>query len=51
MLKQQLRDELKQAMLDKDEMKKSVLRMLISAIGYYEIEKVGLGMKQLMKIS
>ena len=43
MLKQQLRDELKQAMLDKDEMKKSVLRMLISAIGYYEIEKGGAG--------
>lgn len=43
MLKQQLRDALKQAMFAKDEMKKSVLRMLISAIGYYEIEKGGAG--------
>lgn len=43
MTKQQLQDDLKQAMLAKDEMKKSVLRMLISAIGYYEIQKGGAG--------
>jgi uncharacterized protein YqeY len=41
MTKQQLQDELKQAMLAKDTMKTSVLRMLISAIGYYEIQKGG----------
>lgn len=43
MTKQQLQDELKQAMLSKDETKTSVLRMLISAIGYYEIQKGGAG--------
>lgn len=43
MLKQQLKDELKQAMLAKDTMKLSVLRMLISALGYYEIQKGGAG--------
>lgn len=43
MLKQQLKDELKEAMLAKDETKKSVLRMLISGIGYYEIQKGGAG--------
>ena len=43
MLKQQLRDELKQAMLAKNADKTSVLRMLISAIGYYEIQKGGAG--------
>ncbi|MEK7570928.1 MAG: GatB/YqeY domain-containing protein [Patescibacteria group bacterium] len=43
MLKEQLREELKQAMFAKDETKKSVLRMLISAIGYFEIEKGGAG--------
>lgn len=41
MLKQQLKDELKQAMLSKDTVKTSVLRMVISAIGYYEIQKGG----------
>jgi uncharacterized protein len=41
MLKQQLKDELKQSMLAKDVVKTSVLRMLISAIGYYEIQKGG----------
>ena len=41
MLKQQLKDELKQAMLAKDTTKTSVLRMVISAIGYYEIQKGG----------
>lgn len=43
MLKQQLRDELKQAMLAKDTIRTSVLRMLISGIGYYEIQKGGAG--------
>ena len=41
MLKQQLKDELKQSMLAKDATKTSVLRMVISAIGYYEIQKGG----------
>ncbi len=43
MLKQQLKDELKQSVLAKDEMKTSVLRMVISAIGYYETQKGGAG--------
>lgn len=43
MLKQKLKEELKQAMLSKDVLKTSVLRLLISAIGYYEINKGGAG--------
>lgn len=43
MLQQKLREELKQAMLSKDVLKTSVLRLLISAIGYYEIQKGGAG--------
>ncbi len=43
MLKQQLKDELKQSMLAKDSVKTSVLRMVISVIGYYEIQKGGAG--------
>ena len=43
MLKQQLRDELKKSMLAHDAVKTSVLRMLISAIRYYEIQKGGAG--------
>lgn len=43
MLKQKIQDELKQAMLSRDEMKTSVLRMLKSAVGYYEINKGGAG--------
>ncbi len=43
MLRQQLQEELKQSMLAKDAEKTSVLRMLISAIGYYEINKGGAG--------
>jgi len=43
MTKQQLQDELKQAMLAKDTTTTSALRMLISAIGYYEIQKGGAG--------
>ncbi len=43
MTKQELQTELKQAMLNRDEAKKSTLRMLISAIGYFEIKKGGAG--------
>lgn len=43
MTKQQLQEELKQSMLAKTADKTSVLRMLISAIGYYEIQKGGAG--------
>ncbi len=43
MLKQQLRDELKQSMLARNELKTSVLRLLLSAINYYEIQKGGAG--------
>ena len=43
MTKQQLKEELKQAMLAKDTEKTSTLRMVISALGYYEIEKGGAG--------
>lgn len=43
MYKKDLQEELKQSMLAKSELKTSVLRMLISAIGYYETEKGGAG--------
>lgn len=43
MSKKQLQEELKQSMLTRDTVKTSVLRMLISAIGYYEIQKGGAG--------
>ncbi len=43
MLKQKIQDELKQAMLSRNELKTSVLRMLKSAITYYEIQKGGAG--------
>jgi len=43
MLKQKLKDELKQSMLARNELKTSVLRMLLSAINYYEIQKGGAG--------
>lgn len=43
MRKQQLQEELKQSMLARDELKTSVLRMLLSAINYYEIQKGGAG--------
>ena len=43
MLKQKLKEELKLSMLAKDVLKTSVLRMLISAITYYEIQKGGAG--------
>lgn len=37
--KQKLQEELRQATLAKDELKTSVLRLLLSSINYYEIEK------------
>ena len=43
MLKQKLREELKRSMLARDELTTSVLRMVLSAINYYEIEKGGAG--------
>lgn len=43
MLKQQLKNELKDSMLAKQELRTSVLRMLLSAITYYEIQKGGAG--------
>lgn len=43
MTKQELQQQLKEAMLTKDVKKTSVLRMLISAIGYMEIQKGGAG--------
>lgn len=43
MLKQKIRDDLKNSMLAKDEARTSTLRLLISAIGYYEINKGGAG--------
>ncbi len=43
MLKQNLQEELKQSMLARDELKTSVLRMLLSAVNYYEIQKGGAG--------
>lgn len=42
MLKQKFQEELKQSMLAKDEFKTSVLRLLISSINYFEIQK-GIG--------
>jgi len=43
MTKTQLQEDLKQSMLARDVVKTSVLRMFISAIGYYEINKGGAG--------
>ena len=43
MTKQALQEQLKQSMLAKNAEKTSVLRMLISAITYYEIQKGGAG--------
>jgi uncharacterized protein YqeY len=39
MLKQDLKDELKKSMLAKDELKTSVLRMILSSLSYLEIQK------------
>lgn len=43
MTKQDLQNELKNSMLAKDELKTSTLRLLLSAINYYEIQKGGAG--------
>lgn len=43
MLKQKFQENLKQSMLARDELKTSVLRLLLSAINYYEIQKGGAG--------
>lgn len=43
MQKSKLQEELKRAMLARDELKTSVLRLLLSAINYYEIQKGGAG--------
>jgi len=43
MLKQKLKEELKGSMLARNELKTSVLRMLLSAVNYYEIQKGGAG--------
>ncbi|MBI2074321.1 MAG: GatB/YqeY domain-containing protein [Candidatus Levybacteria bacterium] len=43
MKKQLFQEELKKAMLARDGLKTSVLRMLLSAINYYEINKGGAG--------
>ena len=43
MSKATLKEELKQSMLSRNELKTSVLRLLLSAINYYEIQKGGAG--------
>lgn len=43
MQKRKLQEELKQSMLARDQLKTSVLRMLLSAINYYEIRTGGAG--------
>lgn len=43
MLKQKLQGELKESMLARDVLRTSVLRMLLSALNYYEIQKGGAG--------
>ena len=43
MTKQQLQEELKQSMLAKDTDRTSVLRLVLSAVNYYEIQKGGAG--------
>lgn len=43
MLKQKLQGELKESMLAKDALRTSVLRMVLSALNYYEIQKGGAG--------
>ncbi|OGH29589.1 MAG: hypothetical protein A3F30_01815 [Candidatus Levybacteria bacterium RIFCSPHIGHO2_12_FULL_37_12] len=43
MTRKDLQEELKQSMLARDEFKTSVLRMVLSAINYYEIGKGGAG--------
>lgn len=41
--KNKLKEELKQSMLAKDEVRTSVLRLLLSSLNYYEIQKGGAG--------
>ena len=41
--KQKLQEELKKSMLAKDEVRTSTLRLLLSAINYFEIQKGGAG--------
>lgn len=43
MLKQKLQEDLKNSMLAKNELKTSTLRLLLSAINYFEIQKGGAG--------
>lgn len=43
MTKADLQEQLKQSMLARNELKTSVLRMLLSAINYFEIQKGGAG--------
>lgn len=43
MLKQNLKDQLKEAMLAKDALRTQVLRFILSGITYYEINKGGAG--------
>lgn len=43
MTKKELKEELKQSMLARDSEKTSALRMVISALGYFEIDKGGAG--------
>lgn len=43
MLQEQLRDELKQSMLAKTIDKTAIIRLILSAIKYYEIQKGGAG--------
>lgn len=43
MTKQQLQDELKQSMLARDTDRTSVLRLVLSAVNYFEIQKGGAG--------
>ena len=43
MTKSELQEELKQSMLARNSLKTSVLRMLLSGINYYEIQKGGAG--------
>lgn len=43
MNKTKLQEELKKSMMARDELRTSVLRLLLSAINYYEIQKGGAG--------
>lgn len=43
MLKQQLKDQLKESMMARDELRTSVIRFILSGITYFEINKGGAG--------